>query len=139
MNEVEALSAMAAFLPSLEARDFEAGRIRDPEQLNTTTWSLPSAELGKTASRFVHMAYGHDWVVSFDWMEWAGSEEARRLTGDAGSVESADIEQLRRLVTMCVRRDRFSEGALLGDFQSGLIIRIVRRAAELHSEVTRGA
>lgn len=139
MNEFEALRAMAAFLPLLDDPAFEAGRIHESEQLGDTTWSFPWAELGETASRFVTMAHEHEWVTPFDWMEWAGTEEARRLRGDPDAVASADIDQLRRLVTMCVRRDRFCEGALLGDFQSGLITRIVRRAAELHAALERDA
>ena len=36
-----------------------------------------------------------------------------------------------RLLTVCIRQDRFVDGALLDAFESGLIRRVVQRAADL--------
>ncbi|MGH3083327.1 MAG: DUF6508 domain-containing protein [Gaiellaceae bacterium] len=49
----------------------------------------------------------------FDWLTW--EPEAKRLT-DVGGIEQADLLDLRRLLTMLVRSDRFRRGtARLGD------------------------
>ena len=93
---------------------------------------MPYVAYGDTADAFVKAAYAGGWVLSdFDWGMWAGGEEAAQLRDDPAALARATPDQLARVLTVCVRQDRFVEGALLDAFESGLIRRIVQRAADL--------
>jgi hypothetical protein len=50
-------------------------------------------------------------------------------------LRSATPEQLAYLLSVCVYEDRVKEGALLSAFESGLLIRILERAAIILSEM----
>ena len=92
---------------------------------------LPALEQGRPG-QFVPDAYKHDWVLrNFDWPEWGQTSEARNLFDDQAALADASPEQVFRLLTVVLRRDHFCEGTLDEAFESGLILRIVRRAAEI--------
>jgi hypothetical protein len=66
-----------------------------------------------------------------------GSEEAQALFEREEAMETASAEQLSKVLTTCVRRARFIWGTPhLGDFRSGLFLRVVRRAAVLAREAS---
>lgn len=117
------LATLARFLPALEAPGFAAGRWHEQEG------AFPFAALDDTAGALVQAAYADGWVLpGFDWPEWIGTAEARALRDDPST---AGAEDLARLLTAVIRQDRFVEGALLGAFESGLMLAIIRRAAAL--------
>ena len=68
-------------------------------------------------------------MLDFDWGTWKQTPEAISLRDDAQVLARATPEQLSRLLTVCIRQDRFCEGALEGAFESGLLTRILERAA----------
>ena len=70
-------------------------------------------------------------ISRFDWGAWTNSLEALRLRDDPAALESATPNQLQNLLTVVIRQDRFVEGALAAEFESGLLVRILRRAAVL--------
>ena len=77
-------------------------------------------------------AYDGEWVLrDFSWPEWKDTEEAIALYRDPDVLAQATRRQLAQLLTVFIRQDRFVEGGLLGDFRSGHILAIVRRAAKL--------
>ena len=127
------LRALAKFLPALENPDFKAGEMAGiGEQVAPGVWSMPYADYGAVASKFMDAAYKHGWVMmDFDWPVWSQSEEAYALRDDEAKLAAATPEQLWRLLTVVIRQERFAEGAVLGAFESGLILGIVRRAAAL--------
>ena len=93
---------------------------------------MPFVSYDPIVDSFVEAAYSHAWVLkAFDWPTWAQSAEARSLRDDEAAIRNATPEQLARLLTVCIRQDRFVEGALMEAFDSGLILRIVERAAAL--------
>jgi hypothetical protein len=84
------------------------------------------------ADSFVKTAYDHGWVLQgWDWPAWMKTEEAVALRAVPAALEAASPEQLAKLLTALIRRERFVEGALNGAFESGLMTAIVRRAAAL--------
>ncbi|PIV77830.1 MAG: hypothetical protein COW54_12655 [Rhodobacteraceae bacterium CG17_big_fil_post_rev_8_21_14_2_50_63_15] len=126
------LRALAQFLQDLESADFIPGEISEPVLRPDGIYTLPYARLSAVADALVKAAYAQGWVRSdFNWPEWAGTQAATRLREDAEALSEASADDLSRLLSVCIRRDRFCEGALLEDFESGLILRIVRRAAAL--------
>jgi len=60
-------------------------------------------------------------------MRWMGTPAAQELRDDPGRVETASLLELAQLLTAIHRGDRFMEGNIAGAFESGLIVRIVRR------------
>ncbi len=119
--DAESMKALAEFLPKFEAPEFRFGR-----------WESEWFSLSQDGHGFVSTCYETGWVqLGFDWPKWIGTREAARLRDDPAGIENASPEQLRRLLTALIRQDRFVEGLLGGAFESGLLLRIVRRVAEL--------
>jgi uncharacterized protein DUF6508 len=89
---------------------------------------MPWYELGDDASAFREELGRYGWVYVFDWMTW--QDEAKRLIEGDG-LETASVDDIRRLFTTLVRSDRFMEGQLGWAFESGLMVRILHRIEEL--------
>lgn len=116
----ERLCALADFVPIFERPGFEF-------QLKSSDHhTVYSAE----AHRFIEVAYELRWVRPFDWPSWTQTAEAAPFK-QAEGIASASPEQLSRVLTVLVRQDRFVEGGLGSAFDSGHLLAICRRAAEL--------
>jgi hypothetical protein len=127
-----ALQALGDFAPVFRTPGFKGGAVQGGDESEPGVISMPFVAYDSTVEAFVNVAYAHEWVLKgFDWSTWAGSSEALSLRDDEGAIENATAEQLARLLTVCIRQDRFVEGALLEAFESGLILRIVNRALAL--------
>ena len=129
----ERLLALASFVPVFEDPTFSAGEMVYPPDLPNGVARVPYSSRSETVSSFVRMLYEKNWIKSFDWSNWLRDPEANALfESDGIALSEASDDQLSRMLTICERRCRFSWGdPLLEDFESGLILRIVRRAAEL--------
>tara|TARA_Y100000589_G_scaffold224344_1_gene211926 strand:+ start:389 stop:736 length:348 start_codon:yes stop_codon:yes gene_type:complete len=80
---------------------------------------------------FAAMCYKFNWVEPFDWPNWMQTEEATQLRDDPNALANATPKQLQKLLTVMIRQERFVEGSLAEHFESGLIDRIMDRAAVL--------
>ncbi len=99
---------------------------------------LPYFSLSEVAGLFVQRAYDLGWVIrDFDWGTWMQTPEAKSLRDDLQVLTQATPEQLARLLTVYSRQDRFSEGALEAAFESGLLTRVLERAAVILNEIER--
>ena len=128
----EQLEALAHFLPVLAKPEFKAGEMQQPRQLKSNLYTVPHASYTEAANDLVKVLYAKGWIRSdFDWPNWAPSPEARALRDDPAALAEATADQLAKLLTVVVRQERFSDGALLAAFDSGLILGIVRRAAAI--------
>ncbi len=93
-------------------------------------------DFNETASAFIEAAYHYNWVTAdFDWPKWSETQEAKDLRDDPEALARANPEQISRLLTVCIREDRFCEGALQASFQSGLLTRILRRSATILNQI----
>lgn len=129
------LRALADFLPAFSQAGFSAGELVGDESGEPGVLRMPSASYAPVVSEFVRFAYDKSWVRNFDWSAWHQSEEGQRFWSDEAAVLSATPVQLANLLTVCIRADRFSEGYLFDAFDTGLILRIVERAAVLAEEM----
>lgn len=126
------IQALAAFLPTVTDPAFKPGEVVSPPRGDDGVMQMPFVSYGEAVHAFLKTAYAEGWVLSnFSWPDWAGTEEAARLRDDPATLAGATPEQLMRLLTVCIRQDRFVDGALLDAFESGLIRRVVQRAADL--------
>lgn len=125
------LLALAAFEEAFASPGLAFGRwvVSEPDADGVT--QMPWYDYGETADAFRRAAGANGWVVDFDWMTWASSPEGRRLILNPGLVAQASALDLEKLLTACIRGDRFMEGNLAGAFDSGMLLAIVRRAGVL--------
>ncbi len=130
------LEALAHYAPVFAAPGFEfASWVKYPRDAQGRV-VLPECVWGPEANGFVDMAYRFGWVLApFDWSKWGNSEEARTLLAGPEHVSAASAEQLARLLTVFVRSDRFSEGALLDAFQNRFLTAIARRASVIGNQM----
>jgi len=86
---------------------------------------------------FIEATYKFGWVLwpEFDWIEWKHTPEAMQLRDGPEALSKATPEQLARLLTVLIRQDRFVESALQSAFESGLLTRILERAASILGEI----
>jgi hypothetical protein len=125
------LAAIASFADIFASVDFAFGRWSGRETTDGVA-TLPWVEWSHELEAFVQAAHDGGFVLeAFAWMDWKDSKEARRLRDSPGAVEKASARQLAQILTVLIRGERFSEGTLSGAFDSGLLQRIVRRAASL--------
>ncbi|ALW90519.1 DUF6508 domain-containing protein [Deinococcus actinosclerus] len=131
----EALRAVAAFLPVMADPAFRFTDGQPPAvvlpdggvQMRGYAYDPQVARLLRTLDEF-------GWVHAderFQWPRWAQSPEARALRDDPAVLARATPVQLARLLTVFARQERFSDGARLGFWESGLLLGILRRAAAL--------
>ena len=136
--DAETLRKLAAFLPRFEAPDFEFGRWTTPVSPEEGVMFLPGFNLSPVAADFVAACYATGWVQwpHFEWARWKDSTEARQLYFDPAALEAATPEQMSRLLTVLIRQDRFVENALGAAFDSGVLLRVLRRIATLAEHAT---
>jgi hypothetical protein len=129
---VEKLRRIVPFLPSFQATGFKFGYWTQLPSDQPGVAMLPYFSLGEVAWSFEQKAYDLGWVMrDFDWPTWKQTPEAETLRDDVQALAQATPEQLARLLTVCIRQDRFCEGALESTFESGLLTRILERAADI--------
>ncbi len=91
--------------------------------------------LSDPAQEFIQMLYDKEWISQFSWTDWETTTEAVRLRDEPDFLAEANTDQIAKLLTVIVRKDRFVEGELLSAYESGLLNRIISRAIsirELH-------
>jgi hypothetical protein len=83
---------------------------------------------------FIKMLHRQNIIIPFDWRSWR--EEAERYQKDPKAPETADLLTLRKLLTVHVRAERFTEGHLASVFESGHIIAILCRLKQIREKMT---
>jgi hypothetical protein len=133
---VEKLRGIVAYLASFQAPDFKFGHWTEPQSDQLDVIVLPYFSLSEAAGSFEQAAYDLGWVLrDFNWPKWKQTPEAETLRDDAQALAKAMPDQLARLLTVCIRQERFCEGALEAAFESGLLTRILERAAVILREM----
>ena len=85
---------------------------------------IPYCEPAPIVSRFLKVVYSIPIIISFDWVSW---DEGRKIASDPDfDFNSVSLVTKCKLITAIVRDDRFSEGALVAVFKSGLILKIIK-------------
>jgi hypothetical protein len=68
----------------------------------------------------------------FNWGAW--QDEAERICYEPGLLEKADLETIRKLLTLHLRKERFCEGHLAAVCEDGLMLRTLLRLKALYDE-----
>lgn len=124
------LAQLATFLPAFEPSSPEYG------SWNTLGHTrdglvLPTFRFNDAVRAFTRHLHEHGWVRVDRWSTTHRTTRAAALRGDPQAVETATAEELEMLLTVVVSQPAFSADGLMDAIQSGLIARILRRAAAL--------
>lgn len=128
------LSQLAAFAPRLRAANASFGEWRRGDDVTreqhviTSPWYSHS----ELAAKLIETLNKSGWILSeFDWSRWAKTKEAKVLLSSPAAIASTDADQLTKILTTLVRKDRFCEGALAKAFGDGLLLAAAVRAEAL--------
>jgi hypothetical protein len=123
--------AILAFLPVLEAPGAKFGEIV------TQSGQFPYARMAPAAEGLFQALYDNGWVEPFDWS--AFQDEAIGYFENPSRLEKVDLETIRKLLTLHVRKDRFCEGHFLEMLEKGHIQAILRRLAQVTGPTSASA
>ena len=65
--------------------------------------------------------------------------EAGAMLSDDALIATASLDEIRTMLTYCVRGERFGDGHWAYMLESGRILALLRRLAALRDEITRSA
>ena len=129
-----AVEALLRFLPTFAAPSFVPGVACGGTDDGSGLIDWPWFDYAPEVREFEQVLYREGWIVGFDWGEW--QDEGRRLV-DGDGLESADLDDLRRLVTVVFRKERFCDGTIAVAFRDGTLLRILHRVAQLKDSAPR--
>jgi hypothetical protein len=128
------IDELLAFLPRLEA----------PGRAFTTRWAGGEALDARTTTT-PYPVYADDVLAFFRaagrpcWSDYAyDPESARKMLADDHVVARATLGEIRTMLTLCVRGERFCDGFWEALLTEGRVAALLRRLAELRSELGPG-
>lgn len=127
----ENIEAVVAFLPALElipkgeeAHWADSGKSPD----GTPVLSL-EPDYHPDVRALIRAFYDNNFVQPFDWSGW--QHEAKEFFNNPELLHKVDLDTCCKLITLHVRKDRFSGGHFGLMVETGHIAAIVRRLREL--------
>jgi hypothetical protein len=121
------LDAVLTFLAVFSQPGYVFGEWHQPED------QFPFYSVSDEVLDFLDVLDRHHFIFPFDWPRWQAEGEA--YVSDPDALERADLQTLRKLLTMHTRIDRFNEGYLAHIFESGHITAILRRLQVIREEM----
>jgi hypothetical protein len=121
------IERLLEFLPRLSVAGFAP--IRDwggGEKNSDGSYVMPWPRYDAIVTRFFEAA-GQDCWMDFDYVP----VEAGRMLEDPALVRRASIDEIKTMLTYCVRGERFSEGHWGAMIEQGHVRRLLERLAEL--------
>jgi len=94
---------------------------------------MPYSVPDPLVSEFVAFMYENELVVSFDWSAWNEGREWYKNNSES-KYETLDIPTALKLLTAVMRNDRFSDGALVGAFESGEFPKLINTLVGLRGK-----
>lgn len=119
------IDAILAYLPILETPGFKFGEVI------SRPGEFGYASMAREVDAFVQALYDNRWVEPFPWVEF--QDEAEGYFEHPERLATVDLETIRKLLTLHVRKERFCDGHLLDMLEKGHIQAILRRLANLHA------
>ena len=83
-------------------------------------------------SEFLSTLNTNKMIIKFDWPDW--HDQAVKYEQEEDALNTASMDDVRKLLTYHVRKDRFSGGHLLSVFTSGHISSILLRLSQLEGD-----
>lgn len=126
----EQLARLASYLPRLQSESF--GYWTEMTRDEDGSIIMPEYVTSDLVSAFLATCYDDGWIRNdFRSSEWIANPDAIALQNDEAVLAGASALELARLLTATVVAERLGEGALAQALESGLLLRILGRAATL--------
>lgn len=119
------VDAVLRFLPIFEQPGFKPGEWFAP------AGAFPYFNYSAEVLDFLTALSSHGFIQPFQWMAW---EEGKQLVNNPALLQKVGMQTLRKLLTLHVRADRFSEGHLAHIFDTGQMTAILKRIETLHRQ-----
>ena len=126
----EARDQLAAINDRIQSHEGSWGKVQGGEKNEDGVIEMPFWTSDPIVSDFVTFMYANDLVMNFNWSAWDEGREWYKKDDDS-KYETLDIPTALKLLTAVIRNDRFSDGALVGAFESGAFPKIINRLVEL--------
>jgi hypothetical protein len=115
-------------LPAIERIQANPYEWRGGETRADGSMQMHYVEYAPEVAALISAVYARNISIAYDWGAW--QDEARSFL-DANVVARASLDEVRRLLTLHVRKDRFVEGHLGGMVECGHVAALLRRLREL--------
>jgi hypothetical protein len=130
MSIVEEIEKLTAFLPHLYALDFSPiRRWKGNERTENGAITMPWPKYEPVVREFFEAASAPCWTDT-NYLA-AGAAE---MLADEALVRNASLDQVRTMLTFCVRGERFCDGHWGVMIREGHIRRLLERLNEIESE-----
>lgn len=114
---------LLSLIPEIEKTTF-FGECVPSKQMGENGYSFPYWSSAPVVDRFLKRVYSMPVIVHFKWSAW---DDGREMAFDEDfDFNSINIASKCKLITAIVRSDRFSDGALIEAFDSGLILKLLK-------------
>lgn len=90
--------------------------------------TLPWYEYSPDVRNFEKGLYERSLIVEFDWSSWKRGE---KLFTKPSLIAGAPVADCLKLLTLCVRKERFCDGFLAEALESGVITACLKRLRDL--------
>lgn len=127
----ERIEPLLEFRPQMESR--VAGEWQGGEKRPDGTFTAPWMSYSPEVLAFIRACGENGWLQPYEWMAWVS--EADRYFRAPATLSTAGVETIQKLLTLHIRRDRFYEGHLAAMIEAGHIAAILRRLAEIRSQL----
>lgn len=126
---VKDIDVLLAFLPTLGADDVQIyEKVPDEETSDDGVLRISSPKYSDAVLEFFHAARGPVWRDS-DYVQ----KHADEILTDPDKIAAASLQEIKTLLTFCVRAERFCEGAWGDRVKGGQIRSILNRLAALRA------
>jgi hypothetical protein len=125
------IERLLAFLPRLSVEGFTPIRRWDGGEKNPSgAYVMPWPVYDEVVKEFFEAAEQECWM-DFDY----APDQAGQLLLSEDGVRNATLDQIKTMLTYCVRGERFGDGHWAAMIEGGHVRRLLERLAELRSEV----
>jgi len=128
---LQEIDELLAFVPQLTAEGFSP--IQEwggSEKLPGGAITFPWPEYEDVVKEFFRAA-GQDCWMDFDYVP----EEAERMLEDEARVRRASLDEIKTMLTYCVRGERFGEGHWGAMIEQGHVRRLLERLREVRAQL----
>ncbi len=125
----EEIEELLSFLPKLYAEGFNPVDTVLGGNFSNGVLFFPIPFYNKTVMEFCDVVEKKCWV-DYDYL----SKNPERMFTDEDFIKNANLDEIKAMLTYCIRGERFCSFHLDGMIKDGYIRRILERLAELYSK-----
>jgi len=118
-----------SFIDRFENPAEKFGILHGVEKQPDGSMTLPWYEYRPVVTEFIQGLYDKQLNVAFDWGKWKRGE---KLFSNPGLIGQASATDCLKLITLCVRKDRFSDGFMAEALERGVITACLKRLRDLY-------